>query len=381
MKYPGRQARTAASDWADPGYFAGESKTVNALRVLIQLVRPPAGHRTLPTKTGVALILLTIGIGSAAFNTGHNILYLALSVLLSTLLVSGVLSWLNFKGCRWRMELRDRLRVGERTPVHLLLHNGKRRLPTYCLTFRVGAQREGRYASIRLPSRLEAGEEIRLLWDFVPQQRGVEYVALAGLVSRYPFGFLKKKIRDSYRREVLVWPRRIACRFHGSRAGRARPHGARRRPGEGVELVRLREYRPGDPPRKVHWKASARVGKLQVRETAQEENQSFRLFVEPDQSLWKDEAAFERMCSAAASLAEDLFQHGQLQGVQVAGEAYRPVRSQEDLYRFLDDIALLKREVVIAGEGPRGLAGAVRFRDGGNGSVVLFNEEAVLGEA
>lgn len=380
MKEPGKQA-AAASDWADPGYFAGESRALNTLRVLVQLIRPPSGHRTLPTKTGLTLIFLTVGIGSAAFNTGHNILYLALSLLLSTLLVSGVLSWLNFKGCRWRMEARDRMRAGETVPVHLLLHNGKRRLPTYCLTFRMAALQEGIRSSVSLPGRLEAGEETRLHWEFVPRRRGRETLVLEGLVSRYPFGFLKKKIRDSYRRDVLVWPQRIACRFSGDRAGRARPHGARRRRGEGVELVRLREYQRGDPPRKVHWKASARTGRLQVRETAQEENRSFRIFVEPDQSLWRDEEAFERMCSAAATLAEDLYQHGQLRGVQLAGEAYRPVRGNEDLYRFLDDIALLERSAAISGETPRGLSDAVRFRDGGNGKVILFNEEAILGEA
>ncbi len=64
-------------DWADPGYFSGNSRIGNSVRVLVQLIRPPKGHRTLPTKTGLFLILITIGVGTAGFNTGQNILYLA----------------------------------------------------------------------------------------------------------------------------------------------------------------------------------------------------------------------------------------------------------------------------------------------------------------
>jgi len=85
--------------------------------VLVQLISPPRGHRTVPTKTGSMLILVTIGVGTAAFNSGQNILYLALSMLLSTLLVSGLLSWMNFKGCRWRLEAGRHFRVGEASPV------------------------------------------------------------------------------------------------------------------------------------------------------------------------------------------------------------------------------------------------------------------------
>ncbi|MCP3956849.1 MAG: DUF58 domain-containing protein [bacterium] len=40
----------------------------------------------------------------------------------------------------------------------------------------------------------------------------------------------------------------------------------RRLQGLGTELYALREYRPGDPPNKVHWKATARHGRLVSRE-------------------------------------------------------------------------------------------------------------------
>jgi uncharacterized protein (DUF58 family) len=50
--------------------------------------------------------------------------------------------------------------------------------------------------------------------------------------------------------------------------------------GEGTEFERMREYRPGDEPRKVDWKVTARLGKLIVREMGEERNQSILLLLD-----------------------------------------------------------------------------------------------------
>ncbi len=58
-----------------------------------------------------------------------------------------------------------------------------------------------------------------------------------------------------------------------ARAGRAT-----RRLGEGPEIRELRDHQPGDPFRRIAWKASARKGKLLVRET-EDEAQTTRVMV------------------------------------------------------------------------------------------------------
>lgn len=382
MKAAGREVgATAQPEWGDPGFFGGRSRLRDALRLLWQLIRPPKGHRTMPTKTGMLLILLAIGIGSAGFNTGHNILYLMLAVLLSALLVSGILSWQNFRGCRWRLVCGERMRAGEANPVHLEIRNQKKWLPSYSLTFLVASERSGELAAVALEGRLDAGEQRRLRWIVEPERRGRDRIRLRGLVSRYPFGFLKKTIEDSVSREVVVWPERLAVDLDSARAGRPRPHGAYFQRGEGVELLGLREYRRGDAPRAVHWKATARMGKLQVRETAQEANRSFRIWVETAVKRWEKEADFERMCRAAGSLAELLYQREQLRSLQVDGEAAIVVACPADLERVLDRLAVVARgDAGEAGEG-HGVAGAIRFRATAAGRIELFSEEGILGEA
>lgn len=76
--------------------------------------------------------------------------------------------------------------------------------------------------------------------------------------------------------------------FGGVSQGRARPRPERaaalragraeRRAGDGSEIRELREHQPGDPLRRVAWAASARRGKLLVRET-EDESQSTRVLV------------------------------------------------------------------------------------------------------
>lgn len=378
----GSDKQAAKVDWADPGYFAGTSVMGNTVRVIVQLVRAPRGHRTLPTKTGLMLILITIGVGTAAFNTGQNILYLSLSMLLSTLLVSGILSWMNFKGCRWRLQTGRHFRAGEISPVYLELQNTKRRLPSYDLTFRLFAEKAGQQKELYLDDRLDPGGSMQLQWEFKPGRRGRETICLEGLVSRYPFGFLKKSISDSFRKEVTVWPARILYQFSGDKAGRRWMYGHHRRKGDGVELIHLRQYRHGDSLRRIHWKASARVGTLQVRETEQEHHQAFSLLVDPSEKVWTRPEAFEKMCAFVASLAEDLYQRDQLRSVRIAGEAPVHIGGIDDLYSFLDTLSVL--DPVPPPPGTVAAAPAqdtVRFLPGPDGSIIARMEEQHVGQA
>lgn len=369
-------------DWADPGYFSGDSRIGNSVRVLVQLIRPPRGHRTIPTKTGSMLILVTIGVGTAAFNSGQNILYLALSMFLSTILVSGLLSWLNFKGCRWKLDCGRHFRVGEPSPVYLEIENTKRYLPTYALTFLTGTNAGDGACQLSLSERLDPGRRKRLDWEFVPERRGRESIQLRGMVSCYPFGFLKKSISDSYTKEVIVWPARVPYQFSGDKAGRRWQYGKHRRKGDGVELISLRDYRSGDSLRRIHWKATARLGKFQVRETEQEHHQAFSILVDPSRNLWTDDEQFERMCSFAGTLAEDLYQHDQLQSAQVIGSKRVAVGAIEDLYTFLDQLGSLERDGAgeqssVSGNSPL----TVRFLPGPEGTVLARMEEGTLGQA
>src|SRR5258708_31778592 len=89
---------TPALDWQGPGVREGRARSFKGHTLLWLLVFPPKRHRLALTVPGFFLMVLAIGIGSAAYNTASNILFITLSLLLACLLLSGLLSWFNFMG-------------------------------------------------------------------------------------------------------------------------------------------------------------------------------------------------------------------------------------------------------------------------------------------
>jgi len=343
--------------------------------LLWQLVYPRNGHRILPTASGLILIGLAIGIGVAAYNSANNILFITLSLLLACLFLSGLLSWLNLRGVAWRLQFVPPLRAGHETLVTLELRNGKAFLPTYGLWFDLAASAAPRppadgsssgsgekkakarplreilaaaeqartRARLFLRGRLDPAGTARLDWVFKPARRGVQRLSLEGVGSFFPFGFLRKQIGTSLRREVIVWPATVEYQHLGTALSRSPSAGARvARAGSGGDLLALRKYAPGDSHRLIHWKASARLQQLLVRQFTAESQETFAVWLQTPAAIWIHPGQFELLLGFAASLAEDLFRAGKLSGVALNRESTRPVRRVHDLELFLDRLAVIE---------------------------------------
>ncbi len=79
-----------------------------------------------------------------------------------------------------------------------------------------------------------------------------------------------------------------------------------RRRGLGVEFYELRDYEPGDDPRKIVWSATARAGRLVVREDEAETRSRIMLFADLSQEMWlgtPGETSADHVARAAASIA------------------------------------------------------------------------------
>lgn len=89
---------------------------------------------------------------------------------------------------------------------------------------------------------------------------------------------------------VEVVPAPFATFLRSARGGRSRmssPEGnSGRLAGDGVELRELREHRPGDPFRRIAWKASARRGKLLVTENEIEERDVVWVLLDASVECW-----------------------------------------------------------------------------------------------
>jgi uncharacterized protein (DUF58 family) len=396
-----------ASEWHGAGTRSHAAGGFRWSGFLWSLVYPQRGQRILPTIPGLVLIALSFGIGTAAYNSSSNILFITLSLLLACLILSGVLSWLNLRGVQWRLQLAPPLRVGHETVVALELRNRKRFLPTYGLWFELAARpvetsvkqraestMNASGADIRaalakadssesrgrvpLSSRLDPQGESRVEWVFKVGQRGRLRVDLVGVGSLFPFGFLRKDIGTELVAETIVWPAPVEYRRHPIAARRRAAGGERvARAGSGGDLFALRRFTTGDSHRLIHWKASARTGSLLVRQFAAENAEGYSIWLRTDAGVWARPEQFELLISFAGSIIEDLFRAGRVLNVAIDADAPMPIRRVHDLEVVLDKLALAQPVTDVLATGttlaskqnlmtfaPEGVRGVAAYVDG-----------------
>jgi uncharacterized protein (DUF58 family) len=118
-----------------------------------------------------------------------------------------------------------------------------------------------------------------------------------------PLGLLKSLARVPQRSNFIVLPRRYALpplNLPGSR--RYQPGGVTLAAsvGDSEEFVGLRDYRPGDPLQRIHWKSFARTARPIVKEHQDEYFERHALVLDTFAAA-RDAAAFEEAVSIAAS--------------------------------------------------------------------------------
>lgn len=355
MTEPGRLSRTAAG--------------------IRRWFRPPRRLRF--SRAGAVFTCGTLLLGIAAIGTGNNLLYLVLGSMLGFITLSG---WLSEQMIR-RVEVRRRppraMTAGQPGRITYEVRNRKRRLPS--LAVEVG--------EAVLPGRawvaaVDPGEMAVARAEVTFATRGVFPLELVTLATSFPFGLFRKERDVELAGEAVVWPR------HDLRLREPRPAGERvRRAGETFagaagargEYRGLRPYRPGDDPRDVHWRTSARLGEPVIREY--ERDRSRALWICLELRAGPGELA-ETAVEIAATLAAQASRRGDAFALATPDTRVPPGIGAAQLERVLDALARAR----VRGDAPRvqppvpprecvrvAAAGA---RGGGWGDVYLAAEEA-----
>src|SRR5262244_1349233 len=82
-------------------------------------------------REGKWFIAITIGVGFAAINTGNNLLFLVLGMLLALFIASGVMSELALARLMLNRQPPPRLHAGRPFLMGITLRNATRRLPSF----------------------------------------------------------------------------------------------------------------------------------------------------------------------------------------------------------------------------------------------------------
>jgi uncharacterized protein (DUF58 family) len=151
--------------------------------------------------------------------------------------------------------------------------------------------------------------------------------------SSDPLGFFRS-LRPCPDVEVtLVLPR--FATLAGRRQPREPEAGATvQRAGAGNELFGIREYRPGDSRRRIHWRSSARHGELIVRDYEPPGQRMLALFLDPSPP---SDAVADQIARIAASEAWDCIREGGRVSIWAPGR--EPSHASRDLWSQLEWLA------------------------------------------
>ena len=261
-----------------------------------------------------------------------NLLILAAGMLASPL----VLNWWLCKSSLQGLELRRRIprtvTAGTSLYVECVLRNGRRRHGSWGLTIQDrcvpeeseawGGAVERRLFVLSLP----AGQQRQLRYRLRIDRRGRYELGPLRLVSRFPFGLFSCSRTDTGTTPLIVYPRLGTLSAFWRRRYDPRQQGERgaHRPGRAAgDFFAVREWQTGDSPRWIHWRRTARQGRLIVRQFERPGGAHFVLLVDlsdPDPGS-RDRADFEQAISFAATLVTDFCrQPGLTLRVGLAGE-------------------------------------------------------------
>ncbi|MBI2876426.1 MAG: DUF58 domain-containing protein [Candidatus Tectomicrobia bacterium] len=296
------------------------------LRSIRAFFKPPRQLRF--TREGKWFVGMVLIIGVAAINTGINLLYLILAMMLSLIITSGLLSEMSLRHVRLSLSWPSSAFAGEEFSVQVTLINGKHHLPSFSLYVSPvhasgpGWQLRGSYV-IKLPP----GERWAVWCRGRAERRGLHRFQGFRLTTRFPFDLFEKSVTIPSAGSIVIYPRLGRVQWGALSLERADPRLPNQTqiplPGGEEEFHSLREYRLGDNPKWIHWRSSARQERLMVKEFEKSSSKRVALLLDTLIPPGLGEAERERLELAirfVASLAQGLVR----EGYQLFFGAYAP---------------------------------------------------------
>jgi len=257
------------------------------------------------TREGKFFVGITLGVGFAAINTANNLLYLLLGMLLALIVVSGVMSELSLRHLTVVRRLPLRAQVGRAHLVEIEVFNRKSRIPSYAIEvedLRAGQPADKRCFFLKVSPRSAQVAAYRR----TPTRRGHDVHTGFRVATRFPFGLFEKSREISAIGELIIYPAVDPVKLPPAHAGASVGIDGSGSRGHGDDFIGLRAMREGEDPRDVHWRKSAAVGQMVLRERARETRPDVRLTLDVCKPVGAGEewdTAFERRIRDVASRA------------------------------------------------------------------------------
>ena len=308
------------------------------------------------------LAIIALVFGGAVIKEVNLLLILA-GMLLGPFLLNWHAVRANLRGLKIDRNLPHRICAGDVLSVDFNLTNTRRRLGGWAVVVEEQIQREA--VNGRGNHRRQQPLRPSVLFPYAPAGQSRKGVYRGRLVergryrfgplrasTRFPFGLFSRTITLGQPETLIVMPRlgRLtrgwAARRKEALAGMDR---RRQQPGAEGDFYGVREWRSGDGRRLIHWRSSARLGKLVVRQFERPRSRDVAVVLD----LWQPEPHspehvenVELAVSFAATVLTDLCRKGGSNiylGITNSGpECIGGPASSATLQRLMEQLALIE---------------------------------------
>ncbi|MGH9398312.1 MAG: DUF58 domain-containing protein [Terriglobia bacterium] len=317
------------------------------------------------TREGGVYFVIIVLIAIASLNTGNNLLFIILAILLAGILASSILSKTVLSGIDLGLVLPEHVFAFESVQAQVTMRNKKRIFPSYSLTV---TSRDGIGKRVGKRSQGASGQpEAKAAGNILTRPVYAPYISPQGLVtervdlrfprrgryrqspfqvsSKFPFSILRRKCTIPAGHEVLVLPSVKPAGKSMSILPQVRGEMESQIKGRGCDLYALRDYQIGDSARHVDWKATAKSQQLKVREFTREEETRLTIFFDAHVSAPLSAAVlgrFERAVELCACIAWEVCAGGSLLKF-IGGGLETPMAPAADIvYQVLEALAIIE---------------------------------------
>jgi uncharacterized protein (DUF58 family) len=268
------------------------------------------------------LAIIVLVFGGAVFKEVNLLLILG-GMLLGAFLLNWRAVRATLAGLRIERQLPARISAGEMLSVNLNLVNTRRRLGTWAVVAEEQIERESAcgnnhgkpqarfsftakgdspgFANTKNGAALqplrpnvlfpyvEAGQSRRGVYRGRLTERGRYRFGPLRLSTRFPFGLFSRTITAGDTETLVVLPRlgRLTEGWTSRKLEAFAGSQRRQRPGAEGDFYGVREWRGGDGRRLIHWRSSARLGRLVVRQFERPRTRDVAVVLD----LWRPEHA------------------------------------------------------------------------------------------
>jgi len=209
-------------------------------------------------------IAMSIFLGVVSVNSSNNLLYLVTAMILGYMLASGLAGRGNIRGASVSVSFPDEIYALVPCAVVVNVFNKNRFTPIFLIE--VALEQENSTSCAFFPVVQPGRTESRML-STTFTSRGVRSFVDIELSSVYPFNFFVRYCPVDVSAKATVFPYPLGCdpEVVFAHIANDEKEGEAADPLAETDIIGVRPYVEGESMKRIHWKSSARTGKLKTR--------------------------------------------------------------------------------------------------------------------